>query len=65
MGSPIRDTLQGRGRVQREAKAERPQRHKLSIPLPFFEALKAAMKLPADMRAKSHGKKRRASAKKG
>lgn len=32
---------------------------KLSVPLPFDEALKAAMKVPADKLAKPSGKKRK------
>ena len=44
------------------ASEERPRQNgrkgdKLSIPLPFDEALKAAMKVPADKLAKPNGKK--------
>ena len=37
--------------------SRRKQNGKLSIPLPFDEALKAAMKVPADKLAKPTGKK--------
>ncbi len=42
---------------------KRPNNGKLSIPLPFDEALKAAMKVPADKLAKPNGKKPKAGKK--